>query len=262
MIIRENTNSYDLITQHDHGILSGEIAYHWGNEHFPKATFEQILAATYHDFGWFEKDSQPIWDNENNRPYDFINYPTSKKLGIYTDGINHLEKLHPYCALLTSLHYCSFFHQRKDSDVQHFIVTEKRRQSRLMKTVPLERIQDELSFLKLCDDLSLYVSLNEPGINKQSEHPWYKNGVTYRNNKEEIVFHLKWENETDISISPFPFKQEWSTTIRYKTLVKGTRKVSQEYVNKISFIQGDINEYEDGSKLKMTNQKPKNENEA
>ncbi|WP_156430913.1 DUF3891 family protein [Paenibacillus sp. FJAT-26967] len=33
-------------------------------------------------------------------------------------------------------------------------------------------IEQHFKLLKLCDELSLYVCLNEPGVSKDEEHPW------------------------------------------------------------------------------------------
>jgi hypothetical protein len=235
MIIREDKDFIILIGQHDHGILSGEIAFNWGNKDFSNASFEQILAATYHDFAWYEKDLQIIWNEDKTMPYDFVNYPTKEKLHIYHKGITQLEKLHPYVALITSLHYCSFFLGRNNTEYQEFVASETERQEKLAQSTKARDVKDDLQFLKLCDDISLYACLNKPGVSKGEEHPWYQNGIAWGKKENENMFQLRWLSETDIEIRPFPFKREWQTTIPYKLLCKKTKQIVKENELQISF---------------------------
>jgi hypothetical protein len=239
MIIRELQDHYILIKQHDHGILSGEIAFHWGNDRFTPATYQQIIASTFHDFAWVEKDASPIWNEENNIPYDFVNYPTEKKLAIYKEGITNIEKLYPYCALLTSLHYCSFFNGRNDTEIQHFIVDEKKRQQKLMSICTSPTLTDDLNFLKFCDDLSLYVCLNEPGVGKDNEHAWYRDGISYKQADDVITFQVNWINKNKITVYPFPFKDEWQTSISFLKLHKRTNEIVSKGTFTVSFVKNE-----------------------
>ncbi|OZM56095.1 hypothetical protein CIB95_13380 [Lottiidibacillus patelloidae] len=236
MIIFEENDHFILYTQHDHGLLSGEIAFQWGNSEFPLATFNQIMTATYHDFAWYDEDLQPKWDYKSNKPYDFVEYPTSEKLIIYKNGISQLEKLYPHCALLTSLHYCSFYNGRNDKEILRFLSNEKKRQQKLKNWLKLRtNSEKDLSFLKLCDDFSLYVCLNEPGVSKSNEHPWYKNGISYKNGDEETIFELFWSSKEEITITPFPFKEEWETSIPYRKMCKETKKIVGKGNTRIKF---------------------------
>jgi hypothetical protein len=238
MIIFEESDHFILFTQHDHGIFSGEIAFQWGNSEFPEASFNQINTATYHDFAWYEEDLQPKWDKKKNIPYDFVEYPTKEKLILYKKGISTLEKLHPHCALLTSLHYCSFYNGRNDKDILHFLKHEKERQQKLVNKLKItSNVDEDLHFLKLCDDISLYVCLNEPGTSKSNEHPWYKNGIVYKRGKEETTFKLRWASKEEIIIAPFPFKQEWETSIPYKKVCKKTKEIVKKGNMLIKFIK-------------------------
>jgi hypothetical protein len=235
MIIREENDHLILISQHDHGILSGEIAFHWGNKNFPSANFEQIISATYHDFAWYEYDKEMKWDNEKDRPYDFVHYPTEEKLLIYKNGITQLEKLHPYCALITSYHYCSFFLNRKSKECKQFVHKEKIRQEKLMQLLRPDSIRNDLSFLKLVDDISLFVCLNKPGAKRNEEHPWYQEGITFKSGDRDYHFNLHWVSQEKIQITPFPFKQEWQTNISYKVFCKKTKQIISDNKLTITF---------------------------
>ena len=54
MIIADNSKWYRMITQNDHGDLSGQFAAHWGNQKFArlKPYGSMVLAAEAHDNGW------------------------------------------------------------------------------------------------------------------------------------------------------------------------------------------------------------------
>ena len=56
MIIADNSEWYRMITQNDHGDLSGQFAAHWGNQKFArlKPYASMVLAAEAHDNGWWD----------------------------------------------------------------------------------------------------------------------------------------------------------------------------------------------------------------
>lgn len=238
MIVRESDHHFTLITQHDHGLLSGEIASHWGNDQFHAPDFQLVLTAALHDMSWIEADQEPSWNDGQAKPYDFIDFPLSKRLDIYKDGLDQIEKINPYSALLISLHYCSFF-SGEDPSTLAFLENEQKRQQRLMKKAG--KLHPDwnkgLSLLKLWDNLSLYVCLNEPGISKEQEHPWYKNGIPMKG-AEETDFHLKWVDTETISISPFPFQRIWTTFVPYTRVDdNGANKLHSE--TKVTFVPGE-----------------------
>jgi hypothetical protein len=237
MIIRNEEDRFILIKQHDHGLLAGRIASNWGNEAFEKPTDELIFAASMHDISWHPYDEEVKWNNKRKEPYDFIHYPTSEKLLIYQEGLNTLEKSHPYSALLTSKHYCSFYKSRNEKDVHAFLQSELLRQERLQGKYTIEQVTSDLSLLKLYDDLSLYVCLNKPGVAKELEHPWYKNGIPIRAKQTKTTFHLHWINNETISIDPFPFKHSWSTVIPYRELLKEDSQSETSHIFQVTFVE-------------------------
>ena len=68
MIISENSDSYRMITQNDHGDLAGQFAAHWGNRPFAKLNPYQpmVLAAEAHDNGWWDWDIHPSIDDDGD----------------------------------------------------------------------------------------------------------------------------------------------------------------------------------------------------
>lgn len=216
LIIREHNNLYILIHQHDHGLLAGDIAANWGQGNFISPSRNLVLTASLHDLSWVETDTTLQWNNEANRPYDFTSLPLEEKFPMYKKGLDQTERLNPYSALLTSMHYCSFFKAHQNEQVDRFLRQEEKRQTRLKKTFFYEPIDLDLRHLQLWDNLSLYVCLNEPGVSKEQEHPWFKNGINaVTQTGETVSMHAHWLNERTITLDPFPFRQSFSTTLPY-----------------------------------------------
>lgn len=208
MIIKEFATHYELIHQHDHALLSGEMAFHSGKSPFKEADFQTVLTATLHDLSWIESDKQLT------KPYDFTNYPLLDRLNLYRTGIDKTEQLDPYAALLTSMHYCAFLKRGKSKEVDHFLQEEEHRQKKLSQWYHSVDLSFALRQLKMWDNLSLYVCLNEPGTTKTNEHIWFKNGIQgVTADGKDIMIHGKWRDEKTVIFSPFPFKRSWTAHI-------------------------------------------------
>lgn len=175
-----------------------------------------VLSASLHDLSWIDTDEALQWNDKENRPYDFTSFPLLEKLKIYEKGLNETERLNPYSALLTSLHYCSFFKENQHESVDGFLRKEEKRQARLKKIFFDKAVDLDLRHLQLWDNLSLYVCLNKPGTPKEKEHPWFKNGIhALAKTGEEVLMQARWLNERTIHLDPFPFRQSFSTTLPY-----------------------------------------------
>lgn len=229
LIVKEYDTYYELIKQHDHGLLAGEMASRAGNPPFERSSLRTILTAALHDLSWKNSDEQV-----HRLPYHFVNYPLREKLKLYKNGIDKLEKIDEYVALLTSIHYTSFLHADGPKETKQFIKHEKQRQARLRKNFPNKNIELAHKQLKMWDNFSLYVCLNKPGVHKKDEHPWFQNGIeAVAHSGETIVVDAHWVDDQTIAFSPFPFIDCWKTTIPYmiydkqtRTIVKKTRTVS------------------------------------
>jgi hypothetical protein len=105
---------------------------------------------------------------------------------------------------------------------------ELARQSRLkaaMSKEELENLEYNLRFLKLCDGLSLFVCLNEPG---QSEHPPpYPQGFVLDGQEFEPV----WEDQSILRLRPNPFSGPFDLAIPYLLVSKDGREVESSILN-------------------------------
>lgn len=238
MIVMENETHYLLIDQHEHALLSGCFA-HYLHPKYPEHHYELSLATALHDTSWIDLDYDLPWDEINKKPYDFITLPISIRLPMYQKGIDKLEKLTTYGSYLTSLHYCSFFKKNTtDAEVITFLQAEKERRERLKKSFKHPKKDTDFFWLQFFDDLSLYTCLNPPGVSKENEHSWYKNGIF--NKALNLNVQVKWLNERTILVEPFIFVEPFQAKIHYRKCRKSLGHLDPDlhtiYSKTITFI--------------------------
>lgn len=229
MIIFERENSYIMVTQNDHAKVSKEIAENCKDDYFfsEKRKKEVLLAIQEHDRGWIVPDANPIWNDKTGEPYSFIDYPTDLKVSFYKKGLDEVEEMSKYAALLCSFHYTSFVQDADESAVQDFWEEEKKRQNLLTSELGIghedntkETMMYHLDLLKFSDFISLYICLHEPGDNKY-KHSFFQNGFPqlflFATDKP-IVAH--WQGEENVSLSFSPLKRETEVEMPYKEVMK------------------------------------------
>ena len=220
MIVRERADSYILIKQHDHGLISGEFARHWAEE--PQPLDPTLYAIANHDVGWQSLDAFMHWNEESGKPYSFTDYPIESKLRAYKEGINLLEARSPYAACLCSMHYSSFLSDSEDEF--RFRENEDERRRRIKNALSreeLDNLERNFRLLQMCDNLSLFVCLNEPGRNA---HPWYKRGFEFEGTRFEPI----WENHHTLQLDPSPFSEPFNLIVPYTLVDKGGQVVGSD----------------------------------
>ncbi len=220
MIVRERSDSYVLIKQHDHGLISGEFARHLTER--PRPLEPTLYAIANHDIAWQELDEVVRWDDTTGRPYSFADYPVEPKIEAYREGLDFLETQDAYAACLCSMHYASFVRDAEGAAEVRFREEEDRRQERLRGTMSaqeLENLERNFRLLQTCDDLSLFVCLIDPGRN---DHPWYRNGFEFMGAR----FVPVWENRLTLRFDPNPFSGAFDLSIPYLTVGKDRRPLA------------------------------------
>ncbi|TDQ41438.1 DUF3891 family protein [Aureibacillus halotolerans] len=223
MIIKQHQDGFICIRQHDHGLLSGELAYGLLPQmrSFTNISEDEwLFAVTSHDIGWRSLDRTLLWNEHTNAPYSFEDYPPAPKVQAYTEGINGVEEQDAVAGLLCSLHMTSFFeHDRPLADEEvAFVRAEAARQKRLKGNVnlPEKDLQHAFELLQFCDHLSLYLCLNHPGRKKEEEWPWYKQGFPYRSPALRNHPVVGWWPRTEtVIMHPFPFTTPQEVSIPY-----------------------------------------------
>ncbi|WP_028547749.1 DUF3891 family protein [Paenibacillus sp. UNC451MF] len=229
MIIRETEQEFVMTTQHDHAGLSAHIAAQFCDDIFLGDVYipDVLQAITEHDRAWIRLDHTPIWNDQDHVPFSFSDYPMLPKLVLYKLGIDEVEQMSEYAAFLCSKHYASFQQLQHSShpDCIAFCSGEARRQARIQEKLkfPKEMIERHFQLLQLCDDISLYVGLNNPGSTKDKEHPWFRDGFTLSepllpDGSRRLI--AEWLNEKEIRMTPFPFKHDFKTTVPIKCVSK------------------------------------------
>ncbi|OIJ12783.1 hypothetical protein BKP35_09385 [Anaerobacillus arseniciselenatis] len=228
MVVTENDKEKILLfEQHEHAKACGDFAEAWRDEYFieKKKRDEVVYAIVEHDNGWIELDEKPSLNKKTQMPYSFINYPLKPKLKAYTNGINRVEDIDNYAALLCSLHFSSFFEGYTNGRGEGFLKQERRRQQRLMEKLNINKKDRALQFhyelLQFCDNLSLYLCMNTPGVAKKNEVNWFRSGFSQKfafNQYQTISAH--WLDEATVALSDFPFKNEVTVSINYKAIKK------------------------------------------
>ena len=108
MIRRSDGADFLLISQHDHALLSGELAEHFGNEYFstPDPRQSALLGVRLHDCGWPLHDDQPTL-NSTGAPLDVFETTREIALKVWTASVERAAAKDPYAGLLVSLHVLS-----------------------------------------------------------------------------------------------------------------------------------------------------------
>ncbi|WP_181350815.1 DUF3891 family protein [Thalassobacillus sp. CUG 92003] len=222
MIVNRLEDGFVLITQHHHALASGTMVRNWKEKYLirSKVREEADWAVAEHDRAWIPLDRHPLWNERKEQPFTFVDYPLKEKLAAYKRGIDEVEQRSAYAAILCSSHYQSFFSSgSQDADIRHFLDHETTRQERLFRTMEMNLPQDiyDLHFkrLQFCDDLSLYICAQQPGVAKEDELPWFKDGFRqhFEFAPDGMIAH--WKDESTVSVDPFPFERPIEVSIPY-----------------------------------------------
>ena len=221
MIVRETPDSFVLVKQHDHALASGEFARRWADE--PRPLESTLYAIAHHDVAWRGPDAEVRWNEETGRPYSFVDYPPELKVRAYAEGLAWVEERDPYAACLCSMHYETLLRRFGGSEAEaRFVEDEARRQERLragMGEEELGNLERNLNLLRLCDGLSLFVCLNEPGGDE--DPPPYPEGFEFEGERYLPV----WEDRRTLRLDPNPFSGSFEVAIPYRTVGKDRQPI-------------------------------------
>jgi hypothetical protein len=227
---------YLLIAQHDHALIAGELAEHFGNDHFarPEPREAALQGVRLHDCGWPLHDEQPTI-NKEGKPLDVFETPREIALRVWTASAEKASAINPYAGLLVSLHVLSlsvfassqtsFAHEKFDLSepsekfaVSKFQHREMERQQNLRTEVGLrtdkpthhkhphevtQKKEDQLTFnfrmLQAMDAISLAACCTKPPSSESQE-------VKPQPGAKSIKFAIARRGD-DVTIDPWPFDQ-------------------------------------------------------
>lgn len=228
MIVQDFPDKYVMIAQHDHAAISGIMAEMWEERLFhgfdKRSSVE--YAAMNHDIGWKLIDEAPFWNDKTSSPFTFTDFPTPPKTMLYRYGIEEVARTDYYAALLCSWHYSRFLQNNPSDAAQKFVHGEKARRENIIQALG-DFDEDAYSFhygiLQMVDDLSLFICLNEPGVQQPDFHPFFKNGIKRNEGVTtlpEEKIHPYWKNKQTIYLDPFPFKDTFEVSLKQRTISK------------------------------------------
>lgn len=206
MLVQPRADHLRIFTQHDHGLLSGDMAARWTNVQLgARPGADMILAASLHDAPWRHADQHVSWNPDTRRPHDFISHPREARLALYRLGLDELESLSRHAALLTSRHYVRLLGARVPND---FLAHETARQARLALSLGVSldspTLQAQQRLLSLLDNISLFVCMTTPGSDP-STHPVWLGPRAFIYDDQGRALRLTWRDEHTLHIDPSPF---------------------------------------------------------
>ncbi|MFD1707656.1 DUF3891 family protein [Siminovitchia sediminis] len=224
MIVREREKDFVMIEQHHHGDVSGKLLHYWKESLWRGDKQESVFYAVHqHDCGWKSADKTPIWNDQQQAPYTFMDFPMPLKTLIYRYGIDEIARENLYAALLCSKHYTHFMEMENSEEAQDFVKKEEIRQRKWFNSLPdsdRNLFHFHFGLLKLFDNLSLFLCLNEPGKN---EHPFYRNGIPLSpalHGFQQEKLDLHWMDENTLAVDEFPFEQAFTVSVEQKVVSK------------------------------------------
>jgi hypothetical protein len=223
MIVRARPDTFLLFEQHEHALIAGEFALRWRER--PDPLESTLYAIVNHDLGWCELDRDVLWNEEKDRPYSFVDYPLHLKLPAQKRGIDAVEDHDPYAGCLCSLHYARFLLGSERPEEVRFREAEMERQDSLeQRMADRERgdLERNFRFLRLCDGLSLFLCLNEPG--DEDSPPPYPGGFEFDGTRFEPV----WEDERTLRLDPNPFSEAFGLKIPYRAIGRDRRPLGSD----------------------------------
>ena len=215
MIVRERADSFVLVEQHEHALVSGEFARRWAEEPVPVGP--TLYAVENHDVGWREPDGEVLWNEATGRPHSFVDYPLGPKLEAWRRGIERVEARDAYAGCLCSLHYARFLDGSGNPIEVEFREREAARQARIreeMSPADLENLERNFRFLRLCDGLSLYLFLYGPG--EPGYPPPTPDGFEFDGQRFELV----WEDREHVRLEPFALTGPFDVSVPYREVGK------------------------------------------
>ncbi|MEQ6378176.1 DUF3891 family protein [Bacillaceae bacterium S4-13-56] len=229
MIVTEKEQSFIMVEQHQHALLSGEFVKAWEADFFPMEEWRLFVeyAIFQHDRAWILLDRYPKWNEVEQNPYSFLNYPLEDRIRHYQLGIDEVEEESIYAAILCNLHYTSFFNRdSNDPAIKGFLQSEKIRRIRLSQMLSIDcdskYVKEHLDILQFCDDLSLFICMTDLTSNVKENVPWFANGFKQSFPFTQQKIRADWIAENEIALSPSPFKGNVTIEVPYKEVSKIT----------------------------------------
>jgi hypothetical protein len=235
MIRRRQGSDFLLITQHDHALISGELAESFGNAGFasPVPREPALAGIRLHDCGWPLHDDQPTL-NAEHLPIDVFESTREIAFKVWTASVERATREDLYAGLLVSLHVLALsvlaaehagpggsfnldnpqnrfavikFQQRElerqeTLRAQLGLRTEKGAHHAVARDIrqePEDQLQFNFALLQVMDQLSLALCCTAPPVTRSRDLPRHPGG-------DKIKFTFTRQGN-DIVLAPWPFSR-------------------------------------------------------
>lgn len=216
MVVQEREDSLRLFRQLDHSLASGRMALEWSTIDGQPVPHRAAIGIGLHDFVWAADDVEPSWDAETKGPVTFLSIPDARRVALYAAGLDRLEAIDGYAALLASLHFSRFVEEREDAG---FGPAEAARRKRIAHRLDLSVDDPELvahfELLRHLDDLSLFVCLAGPGSLSVPKWLTVERVAASADGRRHLP---EWSGPGTIRLGPFPFRSPVSLLIPCRDL--------------------------------------------
>jgi hypothetical protein len=164
MIVRDEADSFLLITQPDHARLAERIGAAMRSEPALDAADRDavLLGIREHDNGWAEVDAEPEVEPATGRPRDFMSGSPRVKYDLWLRGIARAAQMNPHAGALVAEHALTVYaYRRGDADWQTFFDAVTPMRDDLLKQIGMltgearEVFQRQYRCVQLADAFSL-----------------------------------------------------------------------------------------------------------
>lgn len=200
MIVNYEENGWNIISQRAHGLLAGQICYHWKEKLRQEIWMETIVATIEHDDVFYEYEKDEILLNSNGGPLNFKMRKFEKKK---CEKLIHMAlSKSTYIALLTSRHIQFLYENSDDHIAGKYCQNLKKTDKKWIKIAACneEEVAQAYAILQWCDAFSLLIcqQLIQPENRK----------IEVSIGPESQCYMLYKPNENILTVDPWPFEPE------------------------------------------------------
>ena len=200
MIVNYKESGWQIISQRAHGLLAGQICFHWKNDLPSEKWLEVIIAVTEHDDIFNEFEEGEILLNESHGPINF------KMRNFEQDKCDKLINLaltkSRYIGLLISRHIQFLYESSEDTLAKKYCKDLKKRDKIWLKesAISFEEITRVYAILEWCDALSLLIC-------QQMIQPENRK-IEISKGPDNLRYQLHASSENILTVDPWPFTSE------------------------------------------------------
>ena len=226
MIVNYQENSWQIISQRAHGLLSGQICFHWKQDQRPERWLETIIATTEHDDAFNEFLNDDTLLNENGGPVNFKTREFDEQK--CEELLQHALSKSRYIALLTSSHIQFLYEKETDKKITAYCKKLRSFDKKWHREagIKAEEIAQAYAILEWCDAFSLLIC--------QNLVPPEGRKIQISSGPDDQNYELWQTGKNALSVAPWPFETDnFTINFESKTLEQLTFQTVDEFREKL-----------------------------